>query len=310
MISVTVPIDRAFSWMKKVLFNPFDIQKWFVLGFCAFLAGLAGGGSGGGGFHSPFRSDSGSKCGQFDQAHAWVMSHLHLVIGLGLLLLLLIFALVALFQWLGSRGQFMFLDGVVHNRAAVVEPWHRFRRLGNDLFVFRFLLGLCAMAVFAVLGFLGWLIARPDIAARQFGSSAALALVVAGGPALLVILALVIVSLLLGDFVVPVMYRRDLRTGQAFGILWKEIVLGHGGSFVLFYLMRIVLGLAAGLIVVVGTCCTCCLLALPYLGAVAFLPVWVFFRSYSLYFLEQFGEEWRLVGGPGAVPELPEQSEA
>jgi len=310
MISVTAPIDRALTWTKQILFNPFDFEKWFVLGFCAFLAGLAEGGGGGGSFRSPFPHEAGPDWGPFTQAGNWVMGHLHLVIGLGLLLLILIVALVALFQWLGSRGQFMFLDGVVHNRAAVVEPWHRFRTLGNDLFVFRFTLGLCGLGAFALLGGVGWLVARPDIEARHFGSASALALLVAGGPALLVVLALAIVSLLLNDFVVPVMYRREIGTGQAFGILWKEIVLGHGGVFVLFYLMRIVLGLASFLIIAVGTCCTCCLALLPYLGTVIFLPVFVFFRSYSLHFLAQFGEEWRLVGGPDALPEPPEQSEA
>jgi hypothetical protein len=36
------------------------------------------------------------------------------------------------------------------------------------------------------------------------------------------------------------------------------------------------------LIMVVGTCVTCCVAALPYLGAVVFLPLFVFSRAYSL----------------------------
>jgi len=304
MISVTLPIDRAISRTRNMLFTPFDLEKWFVLGFCAFLAGLVEAGGGGFNVRSPMPQHyKMPQLGGFEQASAWLMGHLPLVVGLGLGLLVLVIALTTLFQWLGSRGQLMFLDGVIHDRAAVVEPWQRFRDLGNDLFVFRFLLGLCSLGVFALLGFLGWSIARPDIAAHQFGSAALLALVVAGGPALLVVLALLLVSLLLGDFIVPLMYHLNIRTGQAFGVLWKEIIPGHGGSFVLFYLMKLVLTVAAGLIVVLGTCCTCCLLALPYLGSVAFLPLWVFFRSYSLYFLEQFGEDWRLLEGPTIQPE-------
>ena len=35
---------------------------------------------------------------------------------------------------------------------------------------------------------------------------------------------------------------------------------------------------------------------------VVFLPIFVFFRCYSLGFLEQFGEEWRIIQVP--APEL------
>jgi hypothetical protein len=40
------------------------------------------------------------------------------------------------------------------------------------------------------------------------------------------------------------------------------------------------------------TCLTCCVASLPYLGTVIVLPVPVFFRSFSLLFLRQFGADW------------------
>ena len=44
------------------------------------------------------------------------------------------------------------------------------------------------------------------------------------------------------------------------------------------------------LVAIVVTCCIAgCLMALPYLGTVVLLPVLVFKRSYSLYYLAQFG---------------------
>ena len=49
-ISVTDPIGRAINRAKYITFQPFDIGKWFVLGFIAWLAALGeGGGFGGGG---------------------------------------------------------------------------------------------------------------------------------------------------------------------------------------------------------------------------------------------------------------------
>jgi len=51
-------------------------------------------------------------------------------------------------------------------------------------------------------------------------------------------------------------------------------------------------GLLVIAIVILTCCCAGCLLALPYLGTVLFLPVLTFSRSYSLYYLAQYGPEW------------------
>ncbi|MDE3245870.1 MAG: hypothetical protein KGN80_07250, partial [Acidobacteriota bacterium] len=148
MISVTTPIELAIGRTRNILFQPFSAEKWFVLGFCAFLANLTGGGGGGGYRGSNFVPNSPSDRQAFQQAGDWISGHLMLVAGLGVLVLALVLALVALFQWLGSRGQFMFLDGVAQNRARVTEPWRRFRERGHSLFLFRFLLGLAWMGSF------------------------------------------------------------------------------------------------------------------------------------------------------------------
>jgi hypothetical protein len=296
MISVTIPITRAFLWMKQVLFNPFDFEKWCLLGFCAFLAGLAEGGGGGRtGSHRTFghQSNPWFSC---DGISGWVSSHMPWVILLAVVAFAFLLVFVLLTLWLGSRGQFMFLDGVARNRAAVVESWHRFRGLGNDLFIFMVQLGICTMIVVALLGVLAWKVAQPDIAARHFGAASITALLAAGIPFVLVCLALLLVSLTLSDFVVPIMYRRDIGTGQAIGVLWREIIPGHGGEVVLFFLMKIALLFVALILMIIGTYSTCFIAILPYVGTVVFLPVYVFFRAYSLYFLEQFGEEWRMVG--------------
>jgi len=41
------PLNRAWERMKHILFQPFDLAKWLVLGFSAWLAGLADGAGGG-----------------------------------------------------------------------------------------------------------------------------------------------------------------------------------------------------------------------------------------------------------------------
>jgi hypothetical protein len=99
----------------------------------------------------------------------------------------------------------------------------------------------------------------------------------------------------LEDFVVPVMYLRDMRTLVAWGVAWREIISGNVGSVVLFYLMKIALGLAVAIIAVIATCVTCCIAALPYIGTVILLPLFVFGRCYTLYFIEGRGEGWRFI---------------
>ncbi len=297
-ISAIDPIGRAMSWMNWVLFHQFSLGKWFVLGFCAFLAALGEGGTPG--FHFQARGPIGGPGGQLPREVAdWFSQNLPLVLMIGLVVLVLGLALGALLQWLGSRGKFMFLDGVVRNQAAVVEPWHRFRALGNSLFWVRLLFGLAlSFAVLAAI-ILCAIIAWPDIRAEQFGAAAMTALLLGAGLLLpLSIVGIVVVSLL-NDFVVPIMYRRGIKTLAAARVLREEILPGHVGVFVLFYLMKLVLGIAAGVIIVFVTCITCCIAALPYLSSVVFLPISVFMRSYSVFFLEQFGEEWRLTEGVG-----------
>ena len=43
-ISVAEPVSPALERVKLMLFQPFDLGKWFVIGFCAWLAFLGEGG--------------------------------------------------------------------------------------------------------------------------------------------------------------------------------------------------------------------------------------------------------------------------
>ena len=298
MPSVLEAIDASLKYTGRILFREFDFQKWLAMGFCAFLAGLGEGGGFGGG--NPFalkRKDVFPP-----EFGPWVTGHLPLVIGLGAGIAVFAVALGILITWLGSRGQFMFLDAVVHDSARVSEPWHRYRRLGNSLFVFRLVLGLAGLAALLVVAGGALLLAWPALAAGQFDVRAAVA--AAGGLCLLFPLAmvLILVKLMLRDFVVPVMAKRDLTAMEAFKFLRAEILRGRAGAFVRFYLMTFVMAVAAGILITLLTCLTCCIAGLPYISSVVFLPVLVFFRSTSLFFLGQVGEEWRLLdnGGPPA----------
>ena len=110
-------------------------------------------------------------------------------------------------------------------------------------------------------------------------------------------LATAYISVFLGDFIVPLMYRLDLTATEAWQRFIPLLKL-HFRPLVLYGLFRLVLGMAAGmavLLLMIVTCCiAACLAAIPYVGAVLLLPVTVFFRAYSLEYLAQFGPAYRM----------------
>lgn len=308
-VSAVDPIGRAWERMLDICFRPFDLNKWFALGLCAFLAQL---GRGGGNFPSGNGFGGGGKRQdeQLDQAFRWIQDHLTTVVLIAAGVLLLAVALGALIQWLSSRGQFMFLDGVLKDRGAVKEPWAQFRDLGNALFLFRFLLGLSGMVVLLLLLGAGAWAAWPAIQAKEFGARLVLAILVPGCLFLLVAFALGLVEMVLGDFGVPIMYRLKVGPWRALQIFARELLPGHLGAFVVFYVMSILIGLAAAVVMMVGICLTCCLAALPYISSVVFLPVFVFFRCYGLCFLAEFGPGWDLWPRPTADRRPPTAGES
>jgi hypothetical protein len=125
---------------------------------------------------------------------------------------------------------------------------------------------------------------------------------------ILIFFALIIVtgyiSLFVRDFVVPIMYK--YRLGIAGG--WFRFLPLFGKYFYLFIvygLFIFILSIAAVIATLSFALVTCCigllLLALPYIGAVVFLPVSYTFRALSIEFLAQFGDEFNV---------LPESGEA
>ena len=300
--SVIDAIGDAWRRMARILFQPFQFRKWFVLGFCAWLANLADGGCsfrGGGGNGG---SGGGSGGPGFGSVGPWFEEHMAVIILIAVAGFVVMLAVGMLVLWLSARGKFMFLDGVLHNRGAVVEPWRRYRLLANSLFWFSVAWVLTMLLVVAIIGAVCVGVAWTDIQQEEFGPAAVAAIVL--GIVLLVsfILIAILVYALVDDFVVPVMYLRNRRVMAAWGIFWWELGRDHVWPLVLFYLMKIVLVMGIGIVALLTLCLTCCIAALPYIGTVILLPIFVFMRCYSLCFIERYGPEWRLFALGAAEP--------
>ena len=189
----------------------------------------------------------------------------------------------------------MFLDGVVQNRGAVVEPWRRLRKQGNSLFKAQIVLGLIGLIGSIVILGVGVLLALPDIQAEHFGGHAVTALVIGIPLFMLWMLFMAMVGTLLGDFIVPVMYVRNLKVIAAWQVLKEEIAPGNFWAFVRYFGMVLLIGIASATIAGLAMCLTCCLVVLPYIGTVILLPLLVFRRSYSLFVLQQVGPQWHMI---------------
>lgn len=323
-ISVVDPVNKAMDHMMNVCFRPFDIQKWLGLGFCAWLATLGQGGGGGnfnvpsggggGGGQSPFDipEDGGGAqdWGQTLDAGGLDPSAFHgamadvfpfdpevllsgTAIAIGVVALLLIMALGILVSWISSRGQFMFLDGVVHNRGNVVAPWNEFREQGNSLFKVNLVLFVIIMGIvlLALGGSLGAIFGLGE------PTTAIPILIGVGLLTFLLLIPFIIFGFLMNHFVVPTMYLKRATFGEAWPVVRQEVISGNVGAILAFVGMNILFAFATAIVGALVTCLTCCIAALPYVGTVILLPVLVFLKSYSLYFFEEFGPQFKLFPG-------------
>jgi hypothetical protein len=296
-VSVIDPISPAIEKVKTILFNPFDLGKWFIIGFCAWLAqlGRPNGGGGGGGRGNGGGSSSVQE--QFYYAKDYVLANLNWIIPLAIVCVAVFIVLWFVFAWLSSRGQFMFLHCVAHNKAEVTNPWYKFRQHANSLFLFRIVLGLIGFLTIGlpfllIIGLIGMMVVTDGEIIIGIAGGITIGVLILGGA---IIFALI--SKFTKDFVVPIMFLRTTSCTAG----WREfltILSVNKARFVLYILFQIIIGIVIGIIVWMGFCIGCCLccvsflLLIPYIGTVILLPVFVFQRSYSLLYLKQYGPEF------------------
>lgn len=304
-INVTDAVTLAYERVKQMLFKPFDLNKWFVIGFCAWLAALGEAGGAGSGYNGGFNNHGDSNSGQpteqlrhfYHHAREYVMDNFYWIVPLAVFLVVLGLALWVTLLWLSSRGKFMFLHCVALDKAEVQLPWARYAGVANSLFWFRLVLALVAMILLLPLLLFSAVIILKMV--MQGEANVAGILLSAGLVTVLLVLALGfgILAKFMGDFVVPIMYLRGISCVDA----WREFIAllkTNAGHFALYLLFQIVLEIALGSMVVFAILLTCCIagcvMALPYVGTVLLLPVLVFKRSYALYYLSQFGAAYNV----------------
>lgn len=303
-ISVVDPVSRALDRVNKVLFDPFDLGKWFILGFGAWLATLGQGGWSGPNFNFGGGPSGGGGRSGFDGFMQEIHRYLPLIIVIGVAAVLLGLAIKAVLVWLNSRGDFIFADCVARNKAQVTAPWRHYRRAGNSLFLVR--VGVVIVQSLVILVLVGVALLLFVSWSRRGQEPSPAAILVPMGLAFLlafpIFLILGLFLMFLHDFAVPIMMLRGCTCTEAWcelkGLLWANV-----GRTVLYVLFRWLLNMLIGMIILALVICTCCIaacfLGIPYIGTVLLLPILVFQRSYSLYYLAQYGPEYDVFGPDG-----------
>lgn len=303
IISVIEPISPAIEKVKTLLFKHFALGRWFTIGFCAWLALL---GQSGTNFHLNFPFPNlhghGFPLGQVQDVFS---KHFLMIIVFGSIGLVIGLAIMIALLWLNSRGRFMFLYCIGQNKAEVKIPWHKFRELANSLFIFKLVAGfvtsICLVLCIAMTALIIIVLTRSHARTSAAGifSIVCLSLITT-----LIAIASSLFFKFTNDFVMPIMYLRICSCTAG----WRQflqILSPRKGAFILYILFQIVIAIAITAILttlILGTCCCAAFfLAIPYIGTVLALPLLVFKRAYSLYYLRQFGPAFNVFAIPVTV---------
>ena len=291
-VEFIAPFERAWARMLRLLFRPFELRTWLLIGFSAWLGGAGGcRGSVSSRGWSPTATDVG---GDMDRVGSWLGSHLWLVLAIVVPVIVVVVVVALVWLWLRAHGWFVFLDNVVRERAEIAAAWSANSSLANSAFLWNIGFG------FAVLIAMCLLILPVVFAALSAAAGAPpIGLLLTVVP-MVVLIAVVAgcVKLFFTSFVIPIMYRHRLKAVPAWG-RFLVLLRSRIGSFALYVVVAILAAVGFGMTVVLAGFLTCCIafipLLIPYVGTVILLPAWVTWRAFSLEFLAQFGSEFDLL---------------
>ncbi|HLW35283.1 MAG TPA: hypothetical protein VKS98_06455 [Chthoniobacterales bacterium] len=292
------PFNEAFELMNQILFRPFELKKWFVIGFAAWLSNL-----GNGNYNFNMRGDDWKDVPGAQEVRDTVSQIPHWILIYGIIgFIALLVALIVLVAWLRSRGRFIFVDCIAKNRGAIAEPWREFREQGNSYFLFSLAVGVIMMIVLlaAALPFLVPIIrsggALPHLHDVYILCVIALWVAVAA--------VLVIAWALIGHFMIAIMYRRRCLAREGFRAS-VALIATYPGEITLYCLFWIALTIGTVFASCIVILATCCIALLPYIGTVITLPIYVVLRGFGLRFIRQFGPDYDVWAGNGASPPAP-----
>ncbi len=245
-------ITASWEWTKTILFRPFNLKKWLVLGLIALLAGqLTYGFNFKGSFNQPevkksqetavIESDPGINGQPSYPSGSSFFKRLFLVVKekqkIFFILTLLIIFVFFISAWLYSHFSFVFIEAVVKNDAAVKKPFRNNKASGQSYFLWNILVslaGLTFIILMTVFTFI-FLSGREKMAFNLF--FLVMTLIISG-----IIFSLL--SFIVRNFILPVMYKDKTGVLKAWPKVFN-IILANKGDVWLYLLIKVGLILAA-----------------------------------------------------------------
>ncbi|MEM6885125.1 MAG: hypothetical protein AAF571_08835 [Verrucomicrobiota bacterium] len=315
--AVLIPIEQAWKQMLRVLFEPFHIQKWFIIGFSCFLAKLVEYLSN---VHSAISSvipenetstfsslshsaegfvglfSISSLLGQSGDQNFlnWLESLSHsmgsfnvdaliVVLVLGILAAITLFLLAI--TWLDCRGVFMFIDNIALDRGDIIESWKKYASQAWQLFWFYLILLIAVIAVIVVGGY------TIKTLGVTFDRENPITLLLLGLAFLGFSLLTALLLFLFKASVIPRMFAGPYGLLPAL-LDSLQLLAKYPLEWILFTMVHFALWLASYFIIIFCCITSCCMAYLPYIHFVVFLPLYLFLMSYNLTFIRQFGTGW------------------
>lgn len=302
------PVDAAtaaYEHTRRHLF-PFRFDRWLALGLIAFLdqCGRGSGGIGNVRVANPFPAGGSSGTvngdGGLGEVGAWIGAHVGLVVGLAALGLTLIVAFTALVLWINSRATFVYIENVANGTHEIARPWRAHADRARSYFAWNFGVALGFMIVLISLLGVG---AAVVLTMPREGWRIVAALLVLLPLVVLLIVAVSLVSVALRDFAAPIQLARGIDCGHALRVVWS-LVQAHPLAFFLYVVLKVVFGIAQGIVVLVAACFTCCCILIPVVTQTFLQPLFFFERAWPLYLLRQMGYDL-VSGAAAAAPPVP-----
>jgi hypothetical protein len=256
-------ISLAVEHTKQQLFKPFRIGQWTRLAFVGLLAGEMGGN----GFsHSNFQLPSHSGAAPHSAGSLGIdPALLAALITAGIIAAL---ALGIILMFVGSVMRFILFDSIVAKECRVRSGWSRNLVPGWRYFVWKLLYVLLTTAGIAILVGIPLAIAFAKGWFREPKEHVA-ALVLGGIVLFLVLLILLVVTavvlVLTKDFVVPQMALENVTAMEGWRRLWR-MMKAEKGAYAAYIGMKIVLALAAAILIGFVAFIVGLIIAIPSIG--------------------------------------------
>ena len=325
-------IGPAFERTIKQLFRPFRLGHWLRLGVVSLLTWEFSGG----GFNFPnIPSDTSEELLAGTPA-------VPLIIGASVAATILLLFLT----YVASVFRFILFDSVLNDRCLIAEGWVRWQRQGRSLFLWW--IGFTTIMIFVFTLFFGVPAGLAWIAGIFDTPGEHVVLLVIGGVVLFflflaLLVATMVASLAVRDWVVPLMALENIGVLEGWRRLWPMVsanksayllfvvmkallALGSAIFFTILYVMvalmlflavllpgiiAAIVGQAAGVtwspgtIALVSVLGGVIVLVILYLMALVYAPAMVFFQAYALHFFgTQYPKLGELLESPAPRPSL------